>query len=54
MLTKAFARHREISSTQVYVHTSKEELYDGIDVAFSKLKRPYIHSTKTIEWVVEE
>ena len=27
MLTKAFARHREISSTQVYVHTSREELY---------------------------
>ena len=33
-LTKAFARHREISSTQVYVHTSKEELYGAIEKAF--------------------
>ena len=35
MLTKAFARHREISSTQVYIHTSKEELYSAIESAFS-------------------
>ncbi len=34
-LTKAFARHREISSTQVYVHTSKEELYNAVERAFS-------------------
>ena len=34
MLTKAYARHREISSTQVYVHTSKEELYGAIEKAF--------------------
>ncbi|MCL5238953.1 MAG: site-specific integrase [Candidatus Marsarchaeota archaeon] len=34
MLTKAYARHREISSTQVYVHTSKQELYDAIENAF--------------------
>ncbi|MCL5092304.1 MAG: site-specific integrase [Candidatus Marsarchaeota archaeon] len=36
ILTKAFARHREISSTQVYVHTSKEELYNAIENAFVK------------------
>ena len=36
MLTKAYARHREISSTQVYVHTSKEELYGAIERAFTK------------------
>ncbi len=35
MLTKAFARHREISSTQVYVHTSREELYSAIEHAFA-------------------
>jgi integrase len=29
-LTKAFARHRDLSSTQVYIHTSKEELYNAI------------------------
>jgi integrase len=36
MLTKAYARHREISSTQVYVHTSREELYGAIEKAFNK------------------
>lgn len=36
MLTKAFARHREVSSTQVYVHTDKEEVYAGIEKAFSE------------------
>jgi integrase len=35
MLAKTFTRHREISSTQVYVHTSKEELYLAIESAFS-------------------
>ncbi len=33
-LTKAFARHRDLSSTQVYIHTSKNELYGAIDRAF--------------------
>ena len=33
-LTKAFARHREIGSTQVYIHTSKDELYKAIETAF--------------------
>jgi len=36
ILTKAFARHREIGSTQVYIHTDKRELYDAIEIAFSK------------------
>ncbi len=35
-LTKAFARHREIGSTQVYIHTDKEELYGAIEKAFTK------------------
>ncbi len=34
MLTKAYARHREVSSTQVYVYTSKDELYSAIDNTF--------------------
>lgn len=33
-LTKAFARHQDLSSTQVYIYTSKEELYRAIDGAF--------------------
>ncbi|HUC38913.1 MAG TPA: site-specific integrase [Candidatus Acidoferrum sp.] len=33
-LTKAFARHKSVNSTQVYIHTSKEELYGAIDKAF--------------------
>jgi integrase len=40
MLTKAFARHREVSSTQVYVHTSREELYGAIEKAFSQKNTP--------------
>ena len=36
ILTQRYARHREISSTQVYIHTSKAELYNAIDTAFSK------------------
>jgi len=47
MLTKAYARHREISSTQVYVHTLKEELYGAIEKAFSN-KNPL--TIKNLEW----
>jgi integrase len=36
ILTQKYARHREIGSTQVYIYTSKDELYSAIDVAFSK------------------
>lgn len=36
MLTKAYARHREISSTQVYVHTSQQELFSAQEAAFSQ------------------
>lgn len=34
-LTKAFARHRDLSSTQVYIYTSKTELYNAIENAFA-------------------
>jgi integrase len=36
MLTKAYARHRDVSSTQVYVHTSREEVFDATERAFSE------------------
>lgn len=35
MLTKAYARHRDVSSTQVYIHTSREEVFDATERAFS-------------------
>ncbi len=34
MLTKAFARHREVSSTQIYVHIPRDALFSAIDSAF--------------------
>lgn len=34
MLTKAYARHREISSTQIYCFTSREEVFDATERAF--------------------
>ena len=36
ILTQKYARHKEIGSTQVYIYTSKDELYSAIDTAFSK------------------
>jgi len=36
ILTQKYARHTEISSTQTYIYTSKDELYSAIDTAFSK------------------
>ena len=36
ILTQKYARHSEISSTQTYIYTSKDELYSAIDTAFSK------------------
>jgi integrase len=41
ILTQKYARHREIGSTQVYIYTSKEELYAGIEAAFG-VKYPKI------------
>ena len=37
ILTKAFARHKDVGSTQVYIYTDKEELYGAIDIAFSSV-----------------
>ncbi|MCL4379517.1 MAG: site-specific integrase [Candidatus Marsarchaeota archaeon] len=43
-LTKAFARHREIGSTQVYIHTSKDELYSAIECSFSNILKDVYHA----------
>ncbi len=37
-LTKRFARHQSVSSTQVYIYTSNDELYKAIDTAYAPLK----------------
>ena len=37
ILTKAFARHKDVGSSQVYIHTNKEELYGAIEKAFPSL-----------------
>ncbi|MFH2106366.1 MAG: site-specific integrase [Candidatus Micrarchaeota archaeon] len=33
MLSSKFARHNSLQSTMVYIHTEKQELYEGIDKA---------------------
>jgi integrase len=43
ILTKAFARHRSVGTTQIYIHTDKAELYGAIERAFIQ------NSTKKIE-----
>jgi integrase len=36
ILSKAFARHRSIGSTQIYIHTDRKQLFEAIECAFSK------------------